>query len=281
MALTTEKKKQIAAAVLASLAVITIAYTLFFPDSSPASNSKPGAAGKKVIPGLNSPVNQAASTDTKPENQVIMVTQPLNTNGIGNSVAAGIGRNIFVYPTPTPPPPVKVPTPTPPPPPPPITLAGLNPNNVTAETADFSLTVFGAKIPADARVLFNGAPYPTTFVNETQVKVSVSASAIANPGALQVEVKSAADPVKWYSNKMLLSVAAPPKPQYRYLGLVVKNGASVAMIREETETDRISVKKGQKLGSRWQVTNITPNEIEITDVTINKKHHIPFSNEGG
>ena len=281
MALTTEKKKQIAAAVLASLAVITIAYNLFFADSSSSSNSKPGVAAKKVIPGLNSPVNQAANTDTKPENQVVMVTQPLNTNGIGNSVAPNIGRNIFVYPTPPPPPAIKAsPTP-PPPPPPPITLAGLNPNNVTAQTADFSLTVFGAKLPADARVLFNGAPYPTTFVNETQVKVSVPAAAIANPGALQVEVKSAADPVNFYSNKMMLSVSAPPKPQYRYLGLVVKNGASVAMIREETETELQSVKKGQKLGSRWQVTNITPNEIEITDVTINIKHHIPFSNEGG
>ena len=60
---------------------------------------------------------------------------------------------------------------------------------------------------------------------------------IANPGQLQVEVKSTADPTNWYSNRVILNVTAPPVPSYRYTGLIVKNGVSLAVIRDESESD--------------------------------------------
>jgi hypothetical protein len=277
MALSTEKKKQIAAGVLGVLALTLITWNLFFADDSSGSTPTPKTTVAK--PGINAPINQAANPNAKPTTDVVLVSQPLELSGLWDSTAPVMGRNIFIYPPP-PPPPTPKPSPTlPPPPPPPITLAGLNPSNVTARTADFQMTVFGAKIPADARVLINGAQYPTTFVNESQVKVNVPAATIANPGQLQLEVKSAADPATWYSNRLTLNVSAPPVPGYRYMGLVVKNGISTAIIRDEGDSELKNVRNGDKFG-RWQVIGITPTNIEFLDTQINVKHRIPFEGEG-
>ncbi len=280
MALSWEKKKQIGAAVLVVLALTMGVWSIFFsdPGSSSSSAVKP-TTGK---PGITTAINPTGVTAAKPSADVILVSQPLDLGGLGDSTAPVMGRNIFIYPPPPPPPtPTPTPTPTPPPPPPPITLAGLNPSQVTARTADFPMTIFGAKIPADARVLINGTQYPTTVTGDSQIKVNVPAAVISNPGQLQIEVKGAADPVKWFSNRLTLNVTAPPVPGYKYLGLIVKNGVSTAVIRDESESELKNVRKGDKLGTRWQVTNITPTEIEILDVTINVRHRLPFTGENG
>ncbi len=280
MALSSEKKKQIAAAVLGVAALATVTWSLFFSDDSSSSSSTP-ARQTTVKPGINAPINPAGKTDVNAKAEVVLVSQPLDLNGLGDSTAPTLGRNIFIFPPP-PPPPTPKPTPTPTPiPPPPITLAGMNPSQVTARTADFQMTVFGAKIPGDARVLLNGAQYPTTVVNESQLKVSVPASVIANPGQVQVEVKGAADPANMYSNRLTLNITAPPIPGFKYLGLIIKNGVSTAVIRDESESELKNVRKGDRIGSRWQVTNITPTEIEILDVTIQVKHRLPFTGENG
>jgi hypothetical protein len=266
--------------VLGVAALMTVTWSLFFSDDSSSSSSTP-ARQTTAKPGINTPINPAGKTDVNAKAEIVLVSQPLDLNGLGDSTAPVMGRNIFIFPPP-PPPPTPKPTPTPTPiPPPPITLAGMNPSQVTARTANFDMTVFGAKIPADARVLLNGAQYPTTVVNESQLKVSVPASVIANPGQVQVEVKGAADPVKMYSNRLTLNITAPPIPGFKYLGLIIKNGVSTAIIRDESESDLKNVRKGDKIGTRWQVTNITPTEIEILDITIQIKHRLPFTGENG
>ena len=278
MALSAEQKKQLAAGVLGVLALGTIGWSLFFSDPSSSSSAVTAKPGAK--PGIFQPVSSPKPADAKPGAEIILVSQPLELSGLWDSTAPAIGRNIFVYPPPPPPPTVK-PTPTPTPvPPPPITLAGLQPSQVTARTADFDVTVYGAKIPADARVLINGAPYQTTVVSDSQLKLKIPAATIVNPGQLQVEVKSTADPTNWYSNRVILNVTAPPVPSYRYLGLIVKNGVSLAVIRDESDSELKNIKKGQTIG-HWQITNITPAELEILDININVRHRIPFTGDGG
>ena len=279
MALSSEKKKQIAAAVLGVVALTMVVWSLFFsdPGSSTTTTVKP-TNGK---PGITTAINPAGVNVVKPSADLILVSQPLNLGGLGDSTAPVMGRNIFIYPPPPPPPPSPTPPPPSPPPPPPITLAGLNPSQVTARTADFAMTIFGAKIPADARVLINGTQFPTTVTGDSQVKVTVPAAVIANPGQLQIEVKGAAEPAKWFSNRLTLNVTAPPIPGYKYLGLIIKNGVSIAVVRDEGESELKNVRKGDKLGTRWQVMNITPTEIEILDVTINVRHRLPFTGENG
>ncbi len=280
MALSSEKKKQIAAGVLVGLFLTMVVWSVFFsdPGSSNTSTSKT-TTGK---PGITTAINPTGANAAKPNAEVILVSQPLDLGGLGDSTAPVMGRNIFIYPPPPTPTPTPTPTPPPPPPPPPpITLAGLNPSQVTARTADFPLTIFGAKFPADARVLINGAQYPTTVTGDSQVKATVPANVIANPGQIQIEVKGAADPLKWFSNRLTLNVTAPPIPGYKYLGLIVKNGVTTATLRDEGESELRNVRKGDKLGSRWQVTNITPTEIEIMDITINVRHRLQLTGENG
>jgi Tfp pilus assembly protein PilP len=279
MALSAEKKKQILAGGLGAVALLTISWSLLFSDSSGSSSSQNSRPTAK--PGIFQPVNVATSQTAQTNNEVVLVSQPLDLGGLGDATAPVVARNIFVYPPP-PPPPTPKPTATPTPiPPPPITLAGIQPAQVTARTADFALTAYGAKIPADARILINGAPYPTTVVSDSQLKLTIPAATIMNPGQMQVEIKSAADPATLYSNRVILNVVAPPIPTYRYIGLIVKNGVSLAVIRDESESEYKNVKNGQTLGSRWKVLSITPAELEILDTTINVKHRIPFTGDAG
>lgn len=286
MALSSEKKKQYLAIGLAVSAFLTIVYSVFFSDSGSSSPKTAVVRSQrpvdKVIPGINAPISGSQSSGGQQAgNQFTLVSQPLELDGIGSSVSPQGGRNIFVYPPPPTPTPTPTPKPTPPPPPPPFSISGLNPANAIAHTADFTLTVFGKGLPTDSRVMINGVGYPTKVVNDTQLKASIPASAIANPGQLQVEVRGSSDPSKFFSNRIGFNVSAPPIPQYRYMGLIVKGGVSIAYLRDEGESDLQGVKVGQKLGSRWQIFSISPGEIIISDTTINIKHRIPFTGEGG
>ncbi len=281
MTLNKDQKKQAAAIALACLAAALIVYNVFFANSAPPPTKR--TSGKKGIPVLSTSIY---STDTPDEKraEVLLVSQPLDMGGLGGSVSPVMGRNIFIYP---PPPPViippikdvKIPTPTPAPPPP-ITLGGANPNSVTARTKGFEMTIYGAKFPADAQVLINGSPLQTTFLNDTQLKINMPQTAIANPGALRLEVKSASDPVKMYSNPLNFTVNPAPIPEYVYTGIVVKNGVSTAVIRDKNETELQNVRKGQKIGP-WQIMNINPNTIEILDTRIGVTHSIQFTGDSG
>ena len=104
---------------------------------------------------------------------------------------------------------------------------------------------------------------------------------IANPGQIQVEVKGASDPAKWYSNRLTLNITPPPIPDYKYLGYILKNGVSTAVIRESSESELRNVRIGTKLGSYWQITKIDDKAIEIIDLRINVRHSLPLSGEGG
>jgi hypothetical protein len=101
----------------------------------------------------------------------------------------------------------------------------------------------------------------------------------AAPGALRVEVRSASD-AKLYSNPLNLNVISPPSPAYRYVGLIVKGGVSLAALKSETDEDVINVRKGDRLG-HWMIVNISPQEIEFLDTRNQVRHRVPFTNENG
>ncbi len=282
MTLNKDQKKQAAAVVLACLAATLIVYSFFFSSSAPPPTKR--TAAKKTIPGINAPIISTGSEDaTEQRAAILMVSQPLDMDGLGGSASPVMGRNIFIYPPPPPPKPPetpKPPIPQTPVPPPPITLGGANPNSVTARTKGFEMTIYGAKFPADAQVIINGSPFQTTFLNDTQLKINVPQTAISNPGSLRLEVKSASDPVKMYSNPLNFTVNPAPIPEYVYTGIVVKNGVSTAVIRDKNETELQNVRKGQKIGP-WQILNINPNTIEILDTRIGVSHSIQFTGDGG
>ena len=158
-------------------------------------------------------------------------------------------------------------------------MYSLNPGGVIARTGDFILTVFGEKMPQDAQGFINGRAYPTTFVDATQIRINVPADAIRAPGSLGVTVQSRSDP-KLISNQAPLSVAAPPEPPYKYIGLItLKNVPTAVLISQSSDDDIYNVKKGQVIGGRWKIINITSKKVEIEDTSIRISHTINYTSE--
>jgi hypothetical protein len=257
------------------LTLIGVIYYQFFSGSDspdPAPRVAQGAARTTPSP---TPQRQTSGTPAP------IISQPLDLASIqlGNKSSGGTGRNIFVYPTPTPPPPTPTPTPLPSPTPWPIPVSSANPGNLIARTAGFTLTVFGDKMPQDAQGLISGRAYPTTFVSPTQVKINVPAEAIRTPGVLGVSVRSGSN-AALVSNTISINVAAPPEPPYKYVGLViVKNTPTAALVSQGNDDDLYNVKKGQVIGGRWKIINITPAKVEIEDTSIKVSHLINYTSD--
>ena len=188
-------------------------------------------------------------------------------------------RNIFSYYEP-PPPPVKVvvvPTPSPTPVPP-LTLSSLAPANVFARTADFSLQVTGDKFTPAVHVVIDGRDLPTRFISAQQLFATVPAAIIATPGQRQLMVRN--NDGKLYSNTQFLNVAAPPLPNYNYIGLIGKLRANdIAVLQDKSSKDLLNVQRGDVLGGRFRVNSISEREVVLIDTNLKIRHTIPFTVE--
>ena len=147
-----------------------------------------------------------------------------------------------------------------------------------ARTGDFTLTMFGDKIPADAQGFIDGRAYPTTFVSATEAKVKVPADAIRTPGNIGVMVRSQTD-AKIYSNQASLNVAQPPDPPYKYIGLIVSKVGATAVLKSSNDDEVLNVRQGDKVGGHWRIVKISPQKIEIEDTNIKISHLINYSGE--
>ncbi len=240
-------------------------------------------SGEKVTAGV--PRNTTAKpsptpprSNKKPDE---IVSKPLGLASLTNraSAAGGTGRNIFIYPTPTPLPPPKPTSPTPTPVPPPVKLFTVNPAGVVARTADFNLTLYGEKIPQDAKVYLNGRDFPATFVSEREIKARVTADAIRNAGSLGIQVRSASD-AKLFSNSIPLAVSEPPPPPYRYIGIIVEKKGPTAVLKSQGgEVEFVRVVRDQKFGTNWRVVSIDSQKIVVEDIRIKVTHAIEFTGE--
>lgn len=274
MALTADQKKQVAAGALFVVLAGVLYYQFFTSTATQPPRVQP-TSSPRPSPTLT-PVRLRPNDRY---NEVITGPLPIAMLAKGGVPDGGTGRNIFVYPTPTPPPPPS-PTPTPIPiPPPPITLAGVNPSGVIARTHGFAMTVVGGKIPPDAVVFINGREYPTTFLNETQVKADVPAEAIVAPGNLRVEVKSKANPQGLYSNPVNLNVAAPPVPPFLYVALIVDpKGVQIAVLKSQADGKLTNLRQGESINN-WKLIGISPQKVEMVDTNYNIQHAVNFTAE--
>src|SRR5262245_56474139 len=255
------------------LLLVVVVYVQFFSGgNAPNSPSAAASANAKATPSP-SPQRQTSGTPAP------IISEPLDLASIqgASHSGGGTGRNIFIYPTPTPPPP---PTPAPPIPTPtpwPVPVSSLNPGGVIARTAGFTLTVFGQKIPQDVQGFVNGSAYPTTFVSDTQARINVPAEAIRMQGILNVMVRSQSDS-SLISNSIPLNVAAPPEPPYKYIGLItLKNVPTAVLVSQGNDDDVYNKRKGDVIGGKWKIVNITPQKVEIEDTSIKVSHVINYT----
>lgn len=275
-----EGKKLIWAGILGLLAIVLLWWTFFGFGSSgtkvsstPANNSKPSST------------NRSTSNKVQPPNAVELsgdLLDQLRPVFYVNSVQSvpEAKRNIFVYYEP-PPAPVKAsvtPTPTPTPTPP-VLLASLSPSNVFARTSDFTLEISGDKFTPQLKVLIDNNEMTTRYISPQQLSASVPAALIANPGGRQIMLRSLDGAL--YSNAMSLNVAAPPIPNFTYVGILgTRRHIDTAILQDKGTKEIVNVQRGDLLGGRFRVTSISEKELIVVDSNLKIKHTLAYTTQG-
>lgn len=275
-----ERNKLILAGALGLVAILFLWWTFFGFGSSPAKPtsrpvSQPTPAGVTRNPTNTLPTQTVEEFKANDLNQL----RPIYFEFSALSVPQA-RRNIFVY-YEKPPAPVVVPsTPTPTPTPtPPVLLAGLAPSTVYARTSDFTLEISGDKFAPQLRVVVDGSELPTRYINAQQMSATVPAAIIANPGTRQILLRSPDG--KTYSNATTLSVAAPPTPNYSYVGIIgTPQYIDTAILQDKGSKETLNVQRGDLLAGRFRVTSISEKEVVLVDSNLKIKHAIAMTSQG-
>jgi len=264
-----EKKKLIMAGALGLGAILVLWWALFGFGSSTAR-----------------PTRTSTTTPAQPRNTQTTPRQPAVTSAVqtyenltpviyepSSYSAPEAKRNIFAYYEPPKAPVMDKPTPTPTPTPtPPMLLASVSPSNVYARTGDFKLEAAGDKFTPAVRIFVDGRELPTSYKGPQQLTTTISASLIAAPGTRSVVVRTPDNSL--YSNAVSIQVAAPPVPNYNYVGILspVSRITDVAYVQDKNNKTLMTVYRGDLLGGRFRVTSISDKELVLTDTSLKIKH---------
>lgn len=270
-----EKKKLIVAGGLGLAALVVLYWVFIGFDSGTPTTSRPQAVPSPQRAGVTPqrPNGPAVSQEAQDAAKFTEITYDITSYN-----APEAKRNIFAYyePPVLAKPAPSTPTPTPEPPPP-VLLASVSPSNVYARTADFKLEVAGDKFTPAMRIYVDGRELPTTYKNPQQVSATVPASFIANPGARNVVVRTPDN--QFFSNQQTINVAAPPTPNFNYIGIISPNNriADTALVQDKSNKNILSVLKGDVIGGRFRVTSISDKELVLTDTSLKIKHSLAMS----
>lgn len=271
-----EKKKLIWAGVLGLVAIIVLWWTFIGFDSGPKTAARPTATPTPQRAAQQNPQRPANGT-VSPEVKNLEAFTEVQYNPASYN-APEAKRNIFAYYIP-PPKPVVTPTQPPPSPTPtpPVLLASVSPANVYARTAEFKLEAAGDKFTPAMKIFVDGRELPTSYKSPQEVSATVPASFIAAPGARSVVVRTPDNSL--FSNGATINVAAPPTPNYSYIGIISPENrlADVALVQDKNNKNVLNVNKGDVLSGRFRVTSISEKELVLTDTTLKIKHTIAMS----
>ena len=274
-----EKKKLIFAGVLGLGAILVLYWALIGFDSRPTPTNRTTASATPSRTTTTTTQRPATATPQVSQ-QVVDAAKFAPIDYVPSSYSAPEAkRNIFAYYEPPKPPPAPVatpPTPTPTPTPP-VLLASVSPSNVYARTADFKLEAAGDKFTPDMRIFVDGRELPTTYKSPQQLSTTISASLIAAPGARQIMVRTPDN--RLYSNQLAVNVAAPPTPNYTYVGIISPQNrvTDTALVQDRSNKSMMSVLRGDVIGGRFRVTSISEKELVVVDTSLKIKHILPMS----
>lgn len=271
-----EKKKLILAGVLGLGAILVLWWALFGfgsntrPPTRTSATATPQPRNTQSAPRPQTPA-------PAPDVQSLANFTPVEYEQSSYN-APEPKRNIFSYYEP-PPPAVKVsetPTPTPAPPPP-ILLATVSPSNVYARTGDFKLEAAGDKFTSAMRIFVDGREMPTTYKGPQQLSTTINAALIAAPGTRSVVVRTPDNSL--YSAPLAIQVAAPPVPNYNYVGIISPHNrvTDTALVQDKNNKNILTVYRGDILSGRFRVTSISDKELVLTDTSLKIKHTIAMS----
>jgi hypothetical protein len=273
-----ERNKLIVAGALGVVAILFLWWT-FFGFGSSSSKVAPRPPGQNTTPVATRAPGVKAPQTVIEFKAADDVPRPIPVNYPPVS-APEARRNIFVYyePPPKPVEPPSTPTPTPTPVPP-VLLASISPQNVYAHTGDFTLEISGDKFTSQLRVIVDNTELPTRYIGPQQVAATVPAALISNPGIRQIMLRSADG--KLYSNSSTLSVAAPPTPNYSYIGIIgTPRYVDTAIVQDKSSKETLNVQRGDLLGGRFRVTSISEKEVVLIDSNLKIKHTLAMTSQG-
>ena len=271
-----EKKKLIFAGVLGLGAILVLYWVLIGFDSRPTPTTRPTAS---TSPRPTTTTTQRPAPAAQVSSQVLDAAKfaPIDYEPSSYS-APEAKRNIFAYyePPVKAPSPVVTPTPTPPPPPP-VLLASVSPSNVYARTADFKLEAAGDKFTPAMRIFVDGRELPTAYKSPQQLSTTMPASMITAPGARQIVVRTPDNSL--FSNQLTVNVAAPPTPNYTYIGIISPQNrvTDTALVQDRSNRNVVSVLRGDVIGGRFRVTSISEKELVVVDTSLKIKHILPMT----
>ena len=272
-----EKKKLIFAAVLGVGALVVLYWVLIgFDSRPPQTRTTANATPQRTNTSAQRPA-ATAPAPVSPEVESVASFAPIDYEPSSYN-APEAKRNIFAFYEP-PLRPVVVPSaPTPiPTPPPGVLLASVSPSNVFARTGDFKLEAAGDKFTPDMRIFVDGRELPTTYKGPQQISATIPASVIAAPGARQVMVRTPDNYL--FSNELPLTVAAPPVPNFTYIGIISPQNrvTDTALIQDRNNKSIISALRGDVVGGRFRVTSISEKELVLVDTSLKIKHVLPMT----
>lgn len=203
----------------------------------------------------------------------------------GRSYAPDPGRNIFAFyeppppcpdcPTPTPKP-VFIPPPTPAPTPE-FWIAGLSPPNLFAGSPGFRLQVSGDRFTPDSRIYFNQNELPTVYVSPQTLAADIPANFITQEGPRQIIIQTP-DGQK-YSNQMMLTVLAPPKPTFQYIGMIGRKryNNDTAYFTDPGRPTPFSARLNDVVAGRFRLVDMSPVEVVFEDTSLGFRHRVAIS----
>ena len=197
--------------------------------------------------------------------------------------APDAGRNIFAFyepPVPTPyvptpfvAPPTLPPTPSPTPP---IQIAFINPQTIYAGSKGFRMEISGDLFTPDSRVYFSQQELPTTFVSAQRLTADIPGVLITNNGPRQIMVQTTDG--KLYSNQVLLEVQEPPKPLFRYIGMIgrKRNNNDTAYFQEadKPQSNPFGARLNDVVVGRFRLLSISQQEVILEDVSLGFRHKV-------
>ena len=273
-----EKKKLIFAAVLGLGAILVLYWALIGFDSRPAQPTRPTATATPQRP-TTTAQRTAPATPAPVSAEVLAAAKfaPIDYEPTSYN-APEAKRNIFAYYEPPKQAAVVPSTPPPTPePPPPVLLASVSPSNVYARTADFKLEAAGDKFTSQMRIFVDGRELPTTYKSPQQLSTTIPASLITAPGARQVAVRTPDN--RLWSNQLTINVAAPPTPNYTYVGIISPENrvTDTALVQDRSTRNILSAYRGDVIGGRFRVTSISEKELVLVDTSLKIKHILPMT----
>ncbi len=281
----TEKKKLIAAAGLGLVALVALYLAFgrtFFGGTTSATTTKSSAT---PTPGSRPSNRPDASLPTVDEQNQVYETTPV-VYPAANAYAPDAGRNIFAFyepglpctrncPTPiVTPPPFIPPSPTPTPP---IYITSFNPASLYAGSKGFRLEVIGERFSPDAHIYFSQTQMPTTFINPQKLVADIPANLIAQEGPRGIIIQTPDG--KLYSNQIMMTIQAPPKPTVQYIGMIGRKryNNDTAYFTENEKSAPFGLRLNDVQGGRFRLVAIDPAEVTFQDVDLGFKHRIPLS----